>query len=89
MLFTRMTSHRDSVVREGFNFISLKTDGSTLVVVGRVFITKNALPDLAMLSPIGRVLLTGTGEGRFYEGTQTEFKETQTPAFFQDIKEAD
>jgi len=56
LLLTNVAKDGYTVVSELMNIIALEPNGSTLVVVGSVFVTQNAMPRLASLSPIGGTL---------------------------------
>jgi len=51
-----MAKDRGIIEKELPDFITLKVDGGALVVIGGIFIPKNALTRFTMLSPIKQTL---------------------------------
>ena len=55
-LFASMAKDRGIIEKELPDFITLKADGGALVVIGGIFVPKNALAHFTTLSPIKQTL---------------------------------
>ena len=72
--FGGVASGRKAIARERFYFIFLEADSSTLVMVCGIFVTQNALFDLATLAPKGGALVVESTKGKTDERAQGEFR---------------